>query len=216
MYHRIRNEHPDNRYNVVPEVFRSQMQTLADLGYTTLTTAQLARILLHGGAIPPRPIVITFDDGYLDVYETAWPIMQAHGFVGSFYVVSSYVGGTGFANAEQLKEMAAAGWEIGSHSQSHLDLPADHNEVYAQLAGSKTELEKMLGVSIDTVAYPFGKIDAYVVEKTIKYGYLAGVGLGNLNTQSTGSLYYLSRREVRASYTHSDFLALLPWTEPLP
>ncbi len=210
LYHHIAGN-GDNRYYVSPERFREQMKALHDWGYTAIPMSLLLEALINGAELPPRPIVITFDDGHTSVFENAFPIMQEYGFTGVFYIVSNRLKADGFVNADQLKEMTAAGWEIGSHSQSHIDLPSNHDLVHAQIRQSKLTLEEALGVEVQTFAYPYGTIDPYVAQKVQDYGYKAAVGLGKSWKHTMRNLYYLERIEIYGNYTLDDLATRLPW-----
>jgi peptidoglycan/xylan/chitin deacetylase (PgdA/CDA1 family) len=200
---------------VAPETFRQQMQALRDWGYTSITASYLAQVIQSGGDLPARPFVITFDDGNLDIYSNAFPIMQELGFVGTFYIVADYLDSYNHVDAAQLQEMAAAGWEIGSHSMTHVDLTDNHALLSQEIEQSRTVLENTLGVPVRTFAYPFGARDDYVKDWTRDVGYLAGMGLGTYYTHTPETLFYLSRIEVYASYDMAAFSALIPWTQPL-
>jgi hypothetical protein len=86
LYHHVSDEYAGNRYYVTTDNFRAQLQALHDWGYTSITISTLVDVLIHGGNLPPRPVVITFDDGNLDIYQNAFPIMHEMGFVGTFYI----------------------------------------------------------------------------------------------------------------------------------
>ena len=210
LYHHI-EENGGNRYYVSPEEFHAQMIALREWGYTTIPISLLVDALVNGAELPARPVVISFDDGDISVYENAYPIMQDVDFTGVFYIVSNRLESQGFVNVNQLKEMIVAGWEVGSHSQSHIDLPTNHDVVHAQIRQSKLDLEYALGTEIATFAYPFGTIDDYIVGKVQDYGYEAAVGLGKSWTNKLGNLYYLERIEVYGNYTLDDIAARLPW-----
>jgi peptidoglycan/xylan/chitin deacetylase (PgdA/CDA1 family) len=212
LYHHIAEK--DDRYYVSPEVFHQQMETLISLGYTGITVPHLVEVLQHGGALPARPVAITFDDGDLDVYQNAFPIMQALGLVGTFYVVGTRLESDGFIQVDQLKEMAAAGWAIGCHSMTHIDLTQNHEALTYEAGMCKNVLEQKVGVPVSTFAYPFGSMDEFVAGKVSKYGYTAAVGLGTSSEHTWGTLYYLSRLEVQNAYNLEAFRALLPWVEP--
>ena len=210
LYHHIGIK-ADDRYYVAPDAFEQQMRWLYEHGYTTITVSQLAEVLLHGGTLPERPVVITFDDGMEDVYTTAFPIMQRYGFVGTFYLVVTYIGGEAFVTVDQVFEMIHAGWEIGTHSMTHLSLVTYASQMNYQLVESRTWLEKTFGVPVNTVAYPFGEADTNVFERTSRYGFTAGVGLGTGYNQDINKIFYLVREEVRATYDMNTFISLLPW-----
>ncbi len=210
LYHHIGIKAED-RYYVAPDVFEQQMRWLYEHGYTTITVSQLADVLLHGGALPERPVVITFDDGMEDVYTTAFPIMQRYGFVGTFYLVVTYIGGGGVVTIDQVFEMIHAGWEIGTHSMTHVSLVTYASQMNYQLVESRAWLEKTFGVPVDTVAYPFGEADSNVFERTSRYGFKAGVGLDVGYNQTVNKIFYLTREEVRSTYDMNTFISLLPW-----
>lgn len=214
MYHNVDTESKSARYNVVPEVFAAQMQALADWGYETITAKQLVAAITKGAPLPPRPIVITFDDGYYGVYEYAFPIMQEHGFVGVAYIVANRLKSHGFMGAPQLDEMIATGWEVGSHSFTHSDLTLDHSIAFDEIFYSRQTLNQALSQEVSTFAYPFGAFDYYLGDRTRKWGYKAGMGLGTHYTHSENTLFYLQRIEVQGGYNIEKFASLLPWTSP--
>ncbi len=209
LYHHIADDSGSNRYYVSPENFQQQMLTLQQGGYTSITPSLLVDALVYGAELPPRPVVITFDDGNLDVYTTAFPIMRQLGFVGAFYIVSDRLRVEGFVGAAELNELVAAGWEIGSHSMTHPDLTLNHDILRQEILQSRLLLEETIGVPVRSFAYPFGLVDEYVVDKTEEYGYTSGMGLGTFNTHTLGARFYLSRREVRYEYDLEVFRGLL-------
>src|SRR5512141_2014422 len=122
LYHRIDISETDHRYYVTPEKFESEIKLLHDWGYTSITTEMLVKAITEGAELPPRPVLFTFDDGNLDNYTNAFPIMQKYGFTGVLYLVNNYIGADQYMNKDQILEMVAAGWEVGSHSMNHFDL----------------------------------------------------------------------------------------------
>jgi peptidoglycan/xylan/chitin deacetylase (PgdA/CDA1 family) len=212
LYHHVSNAYAGNRYYVTLANFRDQLQALRDWGYTSITVSTLVDVLIHGGNLPPRPVVITFDDGNLDIYQNAFPIMHQMGFMGTFYIVANRLHSSSFVDVNQLKEMINDGWEIGSHSMSHVDLTLDHSVVRYEVLQSRLALEDALGISINTFAYPYGKIDEYVANKTSEYGYQAGIGLGLSWEHTLGTLFYLNRMEIQGDYSIASLKVLLPYS----
>ena len=209
LYHHIGEDGGSARYTVTPENFRAQMEALQSWGFTSITPSKLVEALVYGSALPARPVVITFDDGNLDVYSTAFPIMQEFGFIGGFYIVGNRLGADGYVGTAELLEMAAAGWEIGSHSMTHVDLTSDPALVREEILQSRLSLEAALGLPVRTFAYPFGLVNEFVTNQTADYGYTAGLGLGTFNEHWLGMQYYLSRREVRFEYDLEGFRGLV-------
>ena len=199
-------------YYVKPERFEEEMKLLHDWGYTTITIDMLLKSIAEGTELPPRPMLITFDDGHLNNYTTAFPIMQKYGFTGILYVVGNYIGIDDYLSADQIKEMAAAGWEVGSHSMSHSDLTAlEPQRQRAEVVDSKDFLEKTLGVPIQSIAYPFGLSNSSVIDYAHFAGYSAGMSLGFTYDQGLGNIFTLQRRDIKGTYDVKQFAAFLPW-----
>ena len=199
-------------YYVKPELFDQEMKLLHDWGYTTITVELLIKAINEGADLPPRPVIISFDDGHLNNYTAAFPIMQKYGFTGVLYIVANYVGVEDYMNADQIKEMAAAGWEVGSHTVSHLDLTAlEPQRQRFEVVESRTLLEEKLGVPIQTIAYPFGISNSGVIDYAIFAGYTGGMGLGFTHDQGTTNLYNLQRRDIKGTYDIKQFAGFLPW-----
>jgi peptidoglycan/xylan/chitin deacetylase (PgdA/CDA1 family) len=199
-------------YYVKPEVFDEEMKLLHDWGYTTITTELLIKAINEGADLPPRPVIISFDDGHLNNYTAAFPIMQKYGFTGVLYIVTNYLGAENYMNADELKEMSAAGWEIGSHTVSHLDLTSmEPDRQRYEVVESRKILEEKLGVPILTIAYPFGISDAGVIDYAHFAGYIGGMGLGYTDDQGMTNLFNMQRRDVKGTYDVKQFASFLPW-----
>ncbi|MBV9229997.1 MAG: polysaccharide deacetylase family protein, partial [Chloroflexi bacterium] len=123
MYHYI-SEVPANDPNPVlrrslsvsPQVFNQQLDYLKQQGFHSITFNQLMNALYYGAPLPSKPIIFTFDDGYLDAYTTAYPALKAHGFSGMFYIITGKVGWQGQMSWGQMREMLANGMQMGSHT----------------------------------------------------------------------------------------------------
>ncbi len=192
------------------------MQALDDWGFTPIPLSLLVKAITEGAELPPKPIVISFDDGRLDIYENAFPIMQEHGFVGVFYVLSGGLGDEGLVGVEALREMAAAGWEIGSHSASHADLSTlGADASYREVVSSRYDLEQALGVPINSFAYPFGTITDLAGAQVHVAKYESAVGLGYTEAQGPGNLFYLQRRPISWDYDLKRLALVLGWEGPL-
>ncbi|MGD0706934.1 MAG: polysaccharide deacetylase family protein [Anaerolineaceae bacterium] len=211
LYHHISDDKAGNRYYVPVATFEQQMQWLHDHGYTAITISQLVDVLMKGGPLPARPVAITFDDGNEDVYKNAFPILKRLGYPATSYIIVSWIGAKNVVSMDELKDLIASGWEIGNHTMTHIDLTKDHSVLNYELVDSRDRLEKDLGITVNTVAYPFGAFDPTVGAKTSAYGYLAGLGLGTSYNQGMSTLYYLSRMEVQSSYDMQTFINMLPW-----
>lgn len=211
-YHHVAEGDHDSPYYVTVDNFRQQMQALHDWGYTTISTEELASVLRNGGPLPERPVIITFDDGDLDVYENAFPIMRNLHQRGTLYIVGNRLECDVCIQTKQLKEMIAEGWEIGSHTMSHADLLKPGKNLQREIFDSRKVLENALGIPVHSLAYPFAIAGANTFYLTSLAGYDSAMGVGILNDHNLNNIYYLSRRTVTLDMDMDAFARLLPWT----
>ncbi|MFQ5584732.1 MAG: polysaccharide deacetylase family protein [Calditrichia bacterium] len=183
VFHKITTRHEIGINAFSPERFRSCIQYLADNGYRASTF----RDLLEDTSCPSKPVILTFDDGYECIYESAFPVMRRVGFPGVVFVVSGFIGryndwdvnpgGTRFPhlNKEQIRELNDAGWEIGSHTMNHVALPFLNTRMMRrELSVSRTVLKNLTGREVKTIAYPFGLYNPRVIEAAKRAGYMFG------------------------------------------
>ncbi len=211
LYHHIITDAEPGNYDVTAIKFEEQMQWLFDHGYQTITVTQLANLIRTGGEIPERPVVITFDDGNLDNFKNAYPILKKFGFAATFYVVENYINGKDMVTTEQLKELIQNGWEIGCHSHSHKDLTAPGVDLEMEIRWAKLNMEEKLGVAVDSFAFPFGRANQEVWRLTSAYQFTSAVGLGSTYVHNSNTLFFLSRIEIKNEYSMEKFISLLPW-----
>ena len=214
MYHWIEVSPIDSRYYVPPDRFESEIKLLRDWGYTSISTTMLVQAITAGASLPPRPIIITFDDAHEDNYINAFPIMKKYGFTGVLYLPYNYIGTKGYLTVPEVKEMAAAGWEVGSHTLSHpinfmtLDAPS----LRAEIVDSRKKLEALLGLPILTFAYPFGDAPDAAVDYVHFAGYIAAMGAtGFKPDQGPGNLFVLQRCEIAGWEDAKTMIRFLPW-----
>lgn len=172
MYHAIESL-PGNPLGVPPEQFAEEMKYLQAQGYQTLTIETLAALInkQQGTLLSPRPILLTFDDGYADNYRTAWPILQQYGFVGTFFVVSASVG-SGMMTWDDLRDLAGHGNSIGSHSVHHYDLTTLSTvQLQHELVDSQAVLTKELHLPVLAFCYPSGRYTAATESLLARDGY---------------------------------------------
>jgi peptidoglycan/xylan/chitin deacetylase (PgdA/CDA1 family) len=139
--------------------------------------------------------------------------MRDLGFVGAFYIVGNRLQSKDYVNEDQMRDLIDNGWEIGSHSMSHIDLTLDYSSVWYEVRQSRLTLQDATGESIDTFAYAYGKTDEFITGKVSEYGYKAAMGLGTSWEHTLWTLFYLSRIEVHGDYSLATFENLLPWSD---
>lgn len=222
MYHKVerlsaRSAVPG--HYVSPTLFRKQMGILSAMGYSTVPLSHLYR---QDKKLPRKPIVITFDDGYVNFLTNALPILQSYRFVSTVFLVSNQLGGTNawdfkdggtperLMNVDQVLQAKSAGTEFGSHTMDHVDLSAvSREEAWNQILGSKKALEATLGFEVDSFCYPYGRKDDEVRGMVARAGYrLACSTEKGLNTEETDR-YALRRINIRRDTTAPVFVIKL-------
>jgi peptidoglycan/xylan/chitin deacetylase (PgdA/CDA1 family) len=210
MYHHIVTGSAYSRYSISQSDFEEQLIALQENGYSSITISLLVEAIRSGAELPPRPVVITFDDGNRDVYENAYPEMQEHHYKGVIYLVLNYMNNSCCMTTDQVIELVSDGWEVGSHSTSHPDINGMDAALQNQVGYSQSALEELIGAPMNTFAYPYAMYDDYVLNGVKQY-YSAAVGVGSSTTHTQNTLYYLSRLEIQNGISITEFLSLLPW-----
>jgi peptidoglycan/xylan/chitin deacetylase (PgdA/CDA1 family) len=130
------------------------------------------------GTHEDRVLAVTFDDGHESVLTEALPVLEQHSLVGTVFPRLDLLGTEGSLTLQGLQALMAAGWEIGSHTLTHRNLPAlPDDELNHELRGSKAEIESLLGRPCRSIAYPRGIVDRRVVAAAEAAGYQAGAAL---------------------------------------
>ncbi len=171
--------------SVSPRNLRSQVEMLKGLGAVTVSMDDVLDYLYGRRAAPARAVVLTFDDGYDNIYTQAYPILRDAGMTGTSYAITDFVGQPGYMTWDQLRELSHAGWSIQSHSISHPDLRVISDaELSRQLRESKARIERELGLPVPHLNYPAGKHDARVMAAAAVAGYRTAVTV-NYGTRLT-------------------------------
>jgi peptidoglycan/xylan/chitin deacetylase (PgdA/CDA1 family) len=156
--------------------FQAQINFLLSQGYTTITPNQLYDYLTKGTAIPAKSVIISFDDGYLETFDNAVPILEADHLTGMFGIITGLVATkptSNYANWQQIIAARKAGMAIVSHSYSHPDFSAlSANDQNFNIAKSTVDLTAELGTPPTYFIYPYGKYNS-ITEQTLKnHGYV--------------------------------------------
>lgn len=170
-YHQIDNKPTSLSVHVAD--FDAQMKFLVDSGCVTITPDELYAGLNGEIELPPRPVLITFDDGYIDNYTNAFPILKKYGLHATIFIIPSFTGKySGYMNWEQLKDMEANGITIESHTLTHPKLESlSDDEIRSELLNSKVMLEENLGHPVEFLAYPTGTYNLHIAGIAQDLGY---------------------------------------------
>lgn len=217
-YHSISDERRDGtlRWSVSPGDFDEQMALIRERARTPLTVSEYAAALRGLAPLPPRPVLITFDDGFADLVETALPVLRRYGLTATAYVIASRVGATPSRQSDpvldwsQLGELRTHRVEIGSHSDTHraLDCLA-RKELHQEIACSKRTLEDTLQAPVCSFAYPYGYHSAAVRQAVRAAGYSSACGVKNALSHQEDDIFAIARVLVERGTGTASIDALL-------
>ncbi len=194
--------------SVTPTDFAAQMDWLKDSGYHPITAGDLHAYLSGARGLPGKPVILTFDDGYADFYTTALPILRAHDFRATAYVVSGFVGWPNYMTAAQVLEADRSGIEIGSHTVNHPNLTnLSSVSVRSQLVDSKRFLENLLGHPVTSFCYPSGKVNSMVAWQVADVGYDSATTTAFGFRHTLADRYLWTRLRVSGGETRDQFAA---------
>ena len=217
MYHHI-DDPPASvgriRYNLStpPSLFEDQLRMLKEQGYNVITLDDLVYYLTRGRPLPPKPVILTFDDGYVDNYTQAFPLLKKYGFVGTFFIITDVVNQKhpDYLTWDMVREMRDAGMRFGAHGRTHIDLSqADHDQLVWQALGSTEVFQAELGEPARYIAYPSGRYNQQVIDIYKSAHYWAGLTTKQGVMQDSDHLFELKRIRVYHDTTGAQLKALL-------
>ncbi len=195
---------------VDPANFAAELGALHDAGYHTINQAELFGALYKGGSLPPKPIIISVDDGYVDDIRTILPDLERWHMVATFFVITGRMTEPGFLTAGQIRELDRAGMDVGDHTAHHVDLRLlTASELQTETAGSRRTLEAVLGHPVYYFAYPFGAFNDRVVRAVRAAGFTMAYSTAGGTTETTAAPLTMPRVHVGRSETPSGLLSLL-------
>jgi peptidoglycan/xylan/chitin deacetylase (PgdA/CDA1 family) len=189
----------------VPQAdFEQQMAWLHDHGYEAVTLRQVEDSWDGKGELPPKPVVISFDDGYRGDYTDALPILRERGWPGNLNLELGSLE-DGELTDQMIQEMLGAGWEVDSHTISHRDLTGMKGKTLRrEVAGSRQLLRKRFDIPVNFFCYPAGRYNETVIAAVQAAGYL-GATTTNYGLARPGELYTLARVRINGTDSISAF-----------
>jgi len=195
-----------NALSVSTADLEKYLKWLSDQRYQTVTVRDVAAFLNRQSELPQKPIVLSFDDNWKSALKVVQPMLSRYGFVGVAFVMTDDVGtGERKLSWEDCQALAAAGWEIGSHTKTHEDLTrvargkapdSIHPMVEDQIRGSKAAIEIKAGMEATSLALPYGNYDTFVLETAKDAGYTAVVSIDKGVADEQSDPFLLPRRMV--------------------
>jgi peptidoglycan/xylan/chitin deacetylase (PgdA/CDA1 family) len=221
MYHHVAptGSSKFSRWRVTPEAFAAQLQCLRDAGAYSVTLKQWHVARMTKTPLPGKPVLITFDDGYLDFATYAWPVLKRYGFSATVFIVAGFAGKTNrwdsifdygeelaILDWEQIRQLHSEGVEFGSHTVNHYPLTSlSPAEVIHEGTQSRTIMERELGIPITTFAYPYGDLDPLVQRLIGTCGYDVAVSCRPGYSNFQDPLLQLARIEISGTDSLPEF-----------
>lgn len=224
MYHKVS---PDPRagglgMRVPPKKFDWQMAYLKTHGYAVVSMDDVADFMQGSRSLPPKPVAITFDDGYRDNYLYAWPVLKKYGFCATIYLVVNAVGGYNFFDAGSQPRNEMLRWDeiramaetrqitFGVHTLDHPSLTGVSPEAARyQIVAAKELLEKVLGRQVEHFSYPYGDYNSEVAAMVERAGYRTAVTSVQGVNRPGGNPFVLKRIRVSGRYDNRRFVSEL-------
>ncbi len=221
LYHQIdvppKHRAPYRSMTVHPDRFRQQMAWLKRLGYRGLSIRDAIPYIY--GEKQGKVAVITFDDGFENVFRNALPVLQDFGFTATNYFVANQIGGFNLwdqkigvkpancMSVAEMREWAQLGHEVGSHTLDHIFLPdASEKDAIAQIQQSRTKIEDLLGSEVTSFAYPYGGENAATRKIVEAAGYKNATTTEKRRARSTDDPFGIPRLTIRRNDILLQFL----------
>jgi len=198
--------------SVSPDLFARHLDAIQAAGYTTISLYQLLAYLWQDAPLPDKALVITFDDGYRDNYENAFPLLRERGMIATIFVLTDFIDEERpeYLTWEMAREMLAAGLSIESHGRNHASLKNQNRDYLVwQALGSLETIEFELGVRPRFVSYPAGEFDDETISVVSSANYWAGFTTIQGVTHSTDDFFRLHRVRVRNTTEPDELIRML-------
>lgn len=223
IYHHVGPARPnsDHALFISTERFEQHIRFLARRGYIGVRPSDWLAWLHHRKPLPKKPVLLTFDDAFKDLNDHALPILEHYGFGAAIFVVTKCVGRGnnwdqpgGYSwhpclTAEQIQFWSRRGFEFGAHSRNHPNLTIlKERELRDEVAGSRSDLEKIVGSPVISFAYPYGPYNVAAAEcvgRHFELGFTTDDGVNTLLTDR----HLLHRNMVYAQDTLFDLELLV-------
>lgn len=184
--------------NVSAEWFAKQMAYLQQRGYKTLTITDVVSSLLNKSQLSSKVIVLTADDGYDDIFQNAYPVLQKYGLHLDLEIIAGLVGNPGYLTWDQLRQMQNSGLvHIYNHTWSHPWLPTQTaDKITYEIRTAQMLLNQNLGVTAKIITYPYGAANNSVINIARAQGFTAGISTKPGQTQCDSFVMTLHRTRV--------------------
>ncbi len=200
MYHEVDKKEIGGLNVVTPESFEKQLQYLQKNRFNVVSLDVLVEKLKNGQKLPSKSVVITFDDGFMDNFVYAYPLLKKYNYTATIFIPTDLMETEGYLTWDQIRLMDKDNVTFGSHSRRHKYLPDLTSEEYAdEIIVSKKILEEKLGHSIDLFSYPVGGYTPEIQKIVQEAGYKAAFTTNRGKDRFNKSSYELKRIRIKDS-----------------
>ena len=193
---------------VSPENFNRQMEYIKKKGFEVITLDELVKSIKDKRRLKRNKVVITFDDGYRDNFEYAYPVLKKFGFPATIFLITDLIGTEKeYLSWDEVRVMSKDRISFGEHTRTHLYLGdvKDDKVLIEEIAGSKKAIEQKIGVTADYFCYPFGGFNKRAKEVVIDAGYKGACTTNRGFARFNSDVYELKRNKVTNSDTTNSF-----------
>lgn len=228
MYHSIADI-PGDRLSVSPKAFAGQLAYLHKNGRKTITLEQYAAWRQEGRPIPDRAVILTFDDGYLDNYSNALPLLLQYGMTAAVFPVAGWIGKTNdwenypgksfhrMMGWPELRAWLDAGMDMGVHTVTHCSLSSlpDREAIAFELQSSQKAFAEHLQFNPAFLCYPYGDFDNRVKQIAADCGFKGALAILNDTPWFSHDMYAMQRVPVSQRHRLEHFAVKVSAVQPV-
>lgn len=210
MYHHISNNIKSD-WSITPQKLEEQLEYLKNNGYKAISLDMLYSYIENKVALPEKSVVLTFDDGYIDAFDNAYPLLKKYGYKAAFFIITGEVltknpEGYDYMTLGELKKLDKAGMDIEAHTVTHPDLTTlNYKKQFEELSLSKKYLEKHLNKKIYYMAYPYGLCDSITQKVASEIGYRIAFTIKGSHDDTESNRLNIGRIYINQNMTINQF-----------
>ena len=214
-YHHIRDwvdtdTEEEKAYIVPPSLLEEQLMWLKENGYTGVVAKDVYDYVKYGKPLPPKPVMLSFDDNDDNQFTNARPLLQKYGFNATFFIMTVTIDKENYMTSEQLVQMDKEGFDLQPHTWDHYTvINYTDGDYVKQLKEPKETLEELLGHETPFFAFPFGLYDKKAVDELIKYGYKGAFRLRDVQDDTVAPEFAMKRYIANAYWTMDQFATVV-------
>ncbi len=203
-----------SKISITQDDFKAQMKYLKENGYHVITLDQLLSFFDYQEQVPEKSVAITFDDGWISVYDIAFPILKKYGFPATIFIYTDFIGGGKAMSWKQIKELSEAGFDIQCQTKTHRNLTVLREKesfreyfksLEMEISYPKKVIKKKLNKECEYLAYPYGKTNNLVIAMLKKHGYRAAFTVDKKSNPFFIDKYKINRSAIYGEYDIEKF-----------